>query len=144
MRVKGFLTVSLILLLGLGQAGCSTAQKHTHDQSDQSKSVPGKTQITKAIQDELNGLTTIEADVNKDDFKGAGDTLEGMHEEYHSNILGPLKDKKGDTYANDMHSKFDALEDALNSKDKNKALNLIKVNRDNLNTAAKDLDVSIK
>lgn len=43
-----------------------------------------------------------------------------------------------------MHSKFDALEDAIKSKDRTKTLNMIKINRDNLNQAAKELGTSLK
>ncbi|MED1472835.1 hypothetical protein [Bacillus salipaludis] len=59
-------------------------------------------------------------------------------------ILPPLTEKKGKTYAEDIHGKYDELQDAITSKNRAKIVELIKVNRDNLDTVAKILGISLK
>lgn len=94
------------------------------------------------IEGVLNGLSSLENEVNKGDFEAASAVFEGMHEQYHT-ILALLKEKQGSEYTEKIHPKFDALEDAVYKKDKAGALTLIKDNREILNTAAHDLGVSL-
>lgn len=156
MRAKSLGFASLVLIGSLGLAGCgSSSQQSTQDQTKQEDTThqhehestdtngPSNTQVGKAIQDEINGLVTIENSVNKDDFKSAAATFEQIHEEYHASVL-PAVEAKNAELGKDMHNQFDALEEAISSKDKTKTLNMIKVNRDNLNTAAKELGISVK
>jgi molecular chaperone GrpE (heat shock protein) len=149
MRVKGFIISLLVSLLGLGLTGCSSTQPPSHEHSHESHHHSGETnanpdnaQVEKAIKDELNGLANIENKVNKNDFQSAGAQFEQLHEEYHSAVLPPIE-AKNTKLAEDMHSKFDELEDAINGKDKAKTLNMIKENRDNLYQAAKELGISL-
>src|SRR4051794_26565044 len=120
---KHIIFASIILLMGLVQAGCSSSQQPAHDHSHHEHgdhaTKPDNAQTKKAIQDELKGLATIESDVKKGDFKNAGTLFEQIHGEYHSAVLPPVE-AKNKALAEEMHGKFDALEDALNSKDKNK------------------------
>lgn len=44
-------------------------------------------------------------------------------------ILPPLKAKKGETYAENIHGKYDELQDAVASKNTSNITELIKVNR---------------
>ncbi|HJV47257.1 MAG TPA: hypothetical protein VJ824_16185 [Bacillota bacterium] len=160
MIVKNTLTVVLALSLGFGLSGCGSDEHHEHGQKIGTAQQPAPTQqqnnqvsqptdslsnvqIEKAIQDELNGLTTIETAVNKGDFEAASKTFEPIHDEYHAAVLPPIK-AKNQKLAEDMHSKFDALDAALDAKDKNKILSAIKTNRDSLNQAAKELGISVK
>ncbi|GIM48465.1 hypothetical protein DNHGIG_40140 [Collibacillus ludicampi] len=152
MKAKNLITISLVLLFGLGQTGCSTSQQPTqdhsheagatHDHSDQSNA-PTNTQKEKAIQDEFNGLAKIETDVNKGDFQSAEKLFEQLHEEFHSAILPAVKEKNATVY-DDIHDKFDSLEEALHSQDKNKTISAIKTSRDSLNQAVKVLGISVK
>ncbi len=63
---------------------------------------------------------------------------------FHAAILPLLKAKKGNTYAENIHSKYDELQDAVTSKNNTKIAELIKVNRDNHDTVGKILGVSLK
>ncbi|MED0735787.1 hypothetical protein [Aneurinibacillus thermoaerophilus] len=155
MRTKNVIFASLVLLFGLGLTGCSSssqqpAQDHVHHEEGQphqheggDTTSPNNTQVEKAIKDEIQGLATIESNVNKNDFQSASTLFDQIHEEYHSAILPSVKAKNA-KLAEDMHGKFDALEDAIKNKDKTKTLNMIKINRDNLNQAAKELGISLK
>jgi hypothetical protein len=147
--------LSTLLVLSLG--GCGTSSQSNNSQSSNAKkssqdnSMPGmkmdnqgNQSLTNAFQDELNGFTTIEQDVNKGDYTSATTLAGNLHDEFHAAILPPLTDKKGKTYAEDIHGKYDELQDAITSKNNSKIAELIKVNRDNLNTVAKILGVSIK
>jgi hypothetical protein len=100
--------------------------------------------LKQAFQDELDGFTTVEKDVSKGDYKSAKTLAGKLHDEFHAEILPPLKDKKGETYAENIHGKYDELQDAISSEDTKKISQLVKVNRDNLHTVAKILGVSIK
>jgi hypothetical protein len=164
---KGIITGSLILSLSIIQAGCSSSQQ------PQNQSAPNKSAQTgsgnmnmdhnkmnmgsssnssastnqglqKAFVDELNGLAKMEQDAQKGNVKNDSALADQLHEEFHAAILSPLKDKKGNTYAEDVHSKYDELQDAVKKQDKNKILQLVKVNRDNLQKAADILGVKIK
>lgn len=156
MKVNKIVFASLTLFLSLGLAACSsssqqskqdqtkqaeTTQQHEHESTNTTG--PSNSQVGKSIQDEINGLAAIESSVNKDDFKSAAATFEQIHEEYHAAVLPAVEDKDA-KLGEDMHNKFDALEEAINSKDKNLTLNMIKVNRNNLNQAAKELNINLK
>jgi hypothetical protein len=160
---KKIITVIFGAVLTLSLTGCGTAQNNnsahnnhttqsnTTSKSNQDSSMKGMKMnnegnqaLTKAFQDELNGFTTIEQDVNKGDYTSATTLAGNLHDEFHAAILPPLKEKKGETYAEDIHGKYDELQDAISSKNNSKIAELIKVNRDNLNTVAKILGVSLK
>ncbi|CRK81221.1 hypothetical protein [Neobacillus massiliamazoniensis] len=146
--------------LVLSLAGCGTSQttnksenKSSNQSSQASKSNEDHSMkgmkmdnqpLEKAFQDELNGFTTIEQDIQKGDYKSANTLAGNLHDEFHAAILPPLTDKKGKAYAEDIHGKYDELQDAITSKDTSKIAELIKVNRDNLNTAAQILGVTLK
>lgn len=140
-------------LLLFSLAGCGTSQNNQSQSNGTSKSSQdqsmkgmnmGNQSLAKAFQDELNGFTTIEQDVNKGDFKSATTLASNLHDEFHAAILPPLKDKKGETYAENIHGKYDELQDAITSKNTTKIADLIKVNRDNLTIVSKILGVSLK
>lgn len=151
---KYILTVICGVALVVSLVGCSSSQNNTNHSQSSGKSLSSQPSAKKdssasgalsiAFQDELNGFTTIEQDVKKGDYSSAKQTADQLHNEFHAEILPPLKAKKGNTYAENIHSKYDELQDAVSSKDPTKIAQLIKVNRDNLNTVAKILGVSIK
>ncbi|WCK53168.1 hypothetical protein PP175_17390 [Aneurinibacillus sp. Ricciae_BoGa-3] len=163
---KGILVASLILSLDLLQAGCGSSQQ-SQNQNAPNQSAPSQSGQTgsgsmnmdhnkmnmgnsatqgleKAFADELNGLAKMEQDANKGDIKNDAALADQLHEEFHAAILTPLKAKKGNTYAEDIHGKYDELQDAVKKQDKNKILELVKVNRDNLHKVADILGVKIK
>ncbi|RXY98898.1 hypothetical protein [Fictibacillus sp. S7] len=147
MKTKGFLLIPLTFAVSLGLAGCSSSQNsgddHSqHEHKDTNTNKTNNSQTAKAIKEELNGLTAIEKDVNKKDFKSAADQFESMHEEYHSAVLPPIE-AKNKKMGEDMHGKFDALEEAINSKDKTQILKNVKINRDCLQKAAKELGIQL-
>jgi molecular chaperone GrpE (heat shock protein) len=155
MKRKNIAAAALVLSFGLGLAGCSTSQPQTQppqpaqdnnqvakpDQSNQGKTTPNK--VEQAFQDEVKGLTSLEKAVNKNDFNSAAKIFDLLHDEFHASVLLPVKNKDA-KLADDMHASFDSLEDAVNSKDKNKCLTLIKSNLDKFNQAAKVMGVSLK
>ncbi len=129
----------------------NTTQNNSTSKSSQDNSMSGmkmdnkgNQSLTKAFQEELNGFTTIEQDINKGDYTSATTLANTLHDEFHAAILPPLTTKKGKTYAEDIHGKYDELQDAITSKNNSKIAELIKVNRDNLNTIAPILGVSLK
>ena len=154
MNKKIVAAIGAVLVLGL--AGCGNAEKKdTSDQSmknmkmdhnkmDHNQMSKSNSALAKAFQDELNGFTKIEQDVKNNDYKDATAIADNLHNEFHAAILPPLKDKKGTTYAEDIHGKYDELQDAIKSKNPTKITEMIKVNRDNLHTVANILGVSIK
>ncbi len=158
---KKIFVVFLGALLALSLAGCGTSQNNNKSESKsstQSSQSPKSNQdnsmkgmkmenqqpLAKAFQDELGGFTTIEQDVQKGDYTSANTLAGNLHDEFHAAILPPLTEKKGKTYAEDIHGKYDELQDAITSKNNTKIAELIKVNRDNLDTVAKILSVSLK
>jgi uncharacterized lipoprotein YehR (DUF1307 family) len=159
---KKILTIVIGTALTLSLAGCGSSQtnnsqsKNTNQSSNATKSskdnsMPGMKMgnqdnqpLTKAFQDELNGFTTIEQDVSKGDYTSATTLAGNLHDEFHAAILPPLTEKKGKKYAEDIHGKYDELQDAITSKNNSKITEMIKVNRDNLNTIAPILGISLK
>ncbi len=134
------------LVLTLSLAGCgSTANPTTSNQSSSMKGMKmnPSSSLSQAFEEELNGFTTIENDMKKGDYQSAKTLADKLHNVFHAEILQPLKDKKGETYAENIHSKYDELQDAVSSKDNAKINQMIKVNRDNLKTVAKILNVSL-
>ncbi|WP_397539195.1 hypothetical protein [Rummeliibacillus pycnus] len=147
--------------LAFSLTGCGTSQDHNQSQSNtltQSNTTSKSTKddsmkgmemennqaLAKAFKDELDGFTTIEQDIKKGDYKSANTIAGKLHDEFHAAILPPLKAKKGEVYAEEIHGKYDALQDAITSKDNTNITKLIKVNRDNLKKVAEILGVSIK
>jgi hypothetical protein len=155
--IKKISVVILSTFLALSLGGCGTPSQSNNSQSSNgTKSSQGNSMsgmkmgnqgnqsLTTAFQDELNGFTTIEQDVNKGDYKSATTLAGNLHDEFHAAILPALTNKKGKTYAEDIHGKYDELQDAITSKNNSKIVELIKVNRDNLNTIAPILGVTLK
>lgn len=160
--IKKFTTIMIGTALTLSLAGCGTSQNNNSQsknttssnsasKSSQDNSMPGMNMgnqgnqsLTKAFKDELNGFTTIEQDIAKGNYTSATTLANNLHDEFHAAILPPLSAKKGQTYAEAIHAKYDELQDAITSKDKTKIVQLIKVNQDNLNTIAPILGVSLK
>jgi len=150
--------------LALSLAGCGTTQDNNQSQSNTqntqtqsnntSKSAKDDSMkgmemendqaLAKAFKDELDGFTTIEQDIKKGDYKSANTIAGKLHDEFHAAILPPLKAKKGEAYAEEIHGKYDALQDAISSNNNTNITKLIKVNRDNLNKVAEILGVSLK
>ncbi|MED1203614.1 hypothetical protein [Heyndrickxia acidicola] len=153
MNKKLIATIGLASMLGL--AGCSTSSHKDSSMSGMSQKDMknmNKTQhqaskvnppLKQAFNDELNGFTKIQQDIKNKDYKAATTLASNLHDEFHAAILPPLKAKKGTTYAESIHAKYDELQDAISSKDEAKMNQLIKVNRDNLHTVAKILNVNL-
>lgn len=161
--IKNIIAIVCGVALTISLAGCGSSQtksanaqvkstsnntqSQTSQSSDSSANSSGSTSqgaLAQAFQDELNGFTTIEQDVKKSDYASAKKIADQLHNEFHAEILPPLKAKKGNTYAENIHSKYDEMQDAVTNKDDTKITQLIKVNRDNLHTVAKILGVTIK
>lgn len=69
--------------------------------------------------------------------------FEQLHEVYHPSILPPVE-KKNPDLAEEMHTKFDALEEAINKQDKTQSLNMANANQQYLLKTGKELDLSLK
>lgn len=134
---------TIILLASITGCGSQPSTQDTKQQTQIDSTKSAKEQLSKAIQSELNGFITIEQDVNKGNFKDAATIADQLHNEFHAAILSPLKEKKGESYAEDIHGKYDELQDAVKDQDTTKILNLIKVNRENLSKIADILGVTI-
>ena len=109
--------------------------------STQVDKTPG---LTQAFEDELNGFTTIQHDIKQNNYQDAITLANQLHNEFHAVILPPLRAKKGTTYAENIHAKYDQLQDAVKGKDTAQIARLVKVNRNNLYLVANILDVKLK
>ncbi|GGL41526.1 hypothetical protein [Sporolactobacillus putidus] len=144
------ITAMIGVIMVLFLTGCGTSQNNNAAQSATKDSMKGMSMggsqkpLSKAFQDELDGFTTIEQDIKKADFKSAVSLANNLHDEFHAVILPPLKAKKGENDAEAIHGKYDELQDAITNKNNTKITELIKVNRDNLKTAAQVLGVPLK
>lgn len=139
---KKLLAAVIGVLLVVGLSGCGTSK--TANQSMDNMKMDSKQPLMKAFMDELNGFTTIEQDIKKGDYKNAATIANNLHDEFHAVILPPLKAKKGANYAENIHGKYDELQDAINGKNNVNIEAKIKLNRDNLHTIAGVLGVTIK
>lgn len=142
------LALSSCAVLALSLSGCGTSQDKDASKSNKDNSMKGMKMgdqsLTKAFQDEFAGFSIIDQDVKKGDYQHAGTIANNLHDEFHASILPPLKDMKGAAYAEDIHGKYDALQDAISSKNNTKITEMLQVNRNNLSTTAKILGVSLK
>jgi uncharacterized lipoprotein YehR (DUF1307 family) len=154
MKSKIYANLLLAILLVLTLAACNNSKEpakqtgdsdhhesHNHAVKENEKANPAQTE--KDFQYELDGLSKLETDVKKDDFESAGNLFEQLHEVYHPSVL-PSVEKKNPDLAEEMHNKFDALEDAINKKDMTQALNMVNTNRQYFLKAAKELGLSLK
>lgn len=148
--------ISMALILGavlaFNLAGCGTTQKSEskHEKAVKSSNIVKKgakvtdnQTLSNAFHDELNGFTTIEQEVKKGDYTKANTKASKLHDEFHASILPAIVQKKGETYAENIHGKYDELQDAIKSKNNTRISQLIKINRDNLHIVAKILGVEI-
>ncbi len=137
--------ILVLTLVGCGQQQANNAQASTNTSMGNMvmTNTAQTTGLAQAFQDELNGFTTIEHEINKGNYTDATTLANNLHDEFHAAILPPLKAKRGDTYAENIHSKYDELQDAIKNKDTAKIAQLIKINRDNLHTIANILGVSL-
>ncbi|WCK55095.1 hypothetical protein PP175_03655 [Aneurinibacillus sp. Ricciae_BoGa-3] len=158
---------TVILAVGLVQVGCSTGFQASQNQNQPSQSsnnnmnmdhskmnmpnadksgnqAKSNDTLQKVFTAELNGFTKIEQDAKAGNVNKDQALADQLHEVFHAAILAPLKDKKGNTYAENIYAKYDELQDAVKNQDKEKILSLVKINRDNLYATAKTLGVSIK
>lgn len=134
---------SIIVMMGtimaLGLAGCGDSQNKVQPQYIGT----AQSSLTRPFSDMLYGFTKIEKYVARGDYASAKTISHNLYDEFHDVILPPLTAKKGKAYSEDIHRKYDELEDAIRSKNKSKITELIKVNRDNLKTIAPILGVSL-
>lgn len=144
-KITAIILSSLFIftLAGCTPSKANSASSSQAAQSTQSSSSISKQSLKTAFENESNGFTKVEQYIKKSDYHSA-DTLAGhLHDEFHAAILPPLRAKKGATYAEKIHGKYDALQDAITSKNLSQIESLVKVNRTNLYKAAKILGVSL-
>jgi hypothetical protein len=143
---KKIIAVVCGALLIFGLVGCGGSSNTNKDSSMKGMKMGNQNQkaLKQAFQDELDGFTAVNKDVSKGDYKSAKTLAGKLHDEFHAEILPPLKAKKGEAYAENIHGKYDELQDAISNEDTSKIAELIKVNRDNLHNVAKILGVSIQ
>lgn len=136
--------IMIVSLTACGTAQSGSSQQHKDAMKGMSMKNGHQGSLSKAFQDELKGLTSIEQEMKQADYKSATSVANQLHDEFHVRILPSLKAKKGADYAEKVHGKYDELQDAIMSKDRTKIKELIKVNRENLKTVAKILNVPLK
>lgn len=139
----GKILVMLISVCLMGLAGCTSSSPSSDgEQAQETQKEDATDRIRNALKNELSGLTNIENQIKKDDFENAHAAFENLHEDYHATVHPQLEEKNGKLAA-DMHNDFDALEKAINDKDKSKISQLLKINKENINTAAKLFGTSV-
>lgn len=153
MKFKNYASLLLAILFVFALTACNSKEpvKQTGDSDNHSSNIHvekdnkkvNPSQAEKDFQYEIDGLSKLENDVKKGDFESAGNLFERLHEVYHPSILPPVE-KKNPDLAEEMHNKFDALEDAINRKDKSQSLNMVNTNRQFLLKAGKELGLSLK
>lgn len=145
MKTKILVMASSIVLLAFGQAGCSTqttAKPQPKPAVQQAQ--PSPPTVEQAFQDELNGLATIETDVSTGNYTDATTVANTIHEEFHTVIFPPLKEKKGQAYADNIHTKYDQLQNAIKTQNSKDIAKLLKTNQDTLYNIAPMVGVSLK
>ncbi len=130
-------------MAGLNMSSDSNMTGMNMSNTTQGQSSSDASPLKQAFQDQLNGFTTIQDDIKNGNYSDATAVANKLHDEFHAVILPPLKAKKGDAYAEAIHSKYDALQDAIAAKDTAKINSLVKINRDNLHTVASILGISL-
>lgn len=138
MRIK-ILNILIGALLALSLSGCGDTQNQMTVQN----SGFTKSYLTRPFSDMLYGFAKIEKYAARGDYKSAKTISKNLYDEFHDTILPSLAAKKGQQYAEDIHAKYDELEEAIRNKDKAKITELVNVNRDNLKTIAPMLGVSL-
>ncbi|WCK55623.1 hypothetical protein PP175_06690 [Aneurinibacillus sp. Ricciae_BoGa-3] len=138
MRLHNILGAFLIL----GLVGCS----NTHTDSSVSKSTDSPSvkqtvssinnQLKDSLQHALAELSTIEQDVKSGKFDESNTIFSEYHAEFHSVIYPAIISKKGQKYADGIHSNCDELETALNKKEPSSIIKSINTNKKNLQTVA--------
>lgn len=122
----------------------SQAKKSSKNTAMKNTKTGNQNPLAKIFKNELNGLTTVGQDVNKGNYTSAIALSNNLHSEFQTVILPKLIAKKGKTYAETIHGKYNNLQSAITNKNKTKIIDLIKVNQVNLNTIAPALGVSLK
>lgn len=149
MHLKSLLIQATLILLTL--TGCGTTASHIVNSSNSMGNMSGMTMtstssnssLAQVFQDELNGFSTLQMDVSKGDYKDAESLASKLHDEFHAAILPPLESVKGKTYAEEIHSKYDALQDAVASRNLSNISALLKTNTKNLKKVAGILNIQL-
>ncbi|NHM34107.1 hypothetical protein G8761_26720, partial [Bacillus sp. C11] len=146
MKSKNLLSLMLTILLVIALSACNSkgndkqttdsnnqsSHKHSNnDTEEQHSEESNPSQAEKDFQSELDGLTKLQSEIQKGDFQSAGNEYESLHEAFHTSVLPPVE-KKNTNLAEEMHNKFDALEEAINKKDKTQASKMVDTNRQNI------------
>jgi hypothetical protein len=137
--VKKISFVIMGTLLTLSLAGCGDSMNSIQVQNENSI----QHSLTRPFSDMLYGFTKMEKFMAKGDYADAKTLSRNLSDEFHETILPPLTVKKGKTYAENIHEKYDELEAAIASKNKSKVRKLIQENRENIKTIAPILGVSL-
>jgi molecular chaperone GrpE (heat shock protein) len=157
MKCKNLLSLLLTIQLNLTLSACNSngnnkhtedldnqsSQKHTQNHSEKHSEESNPTQAEKDFQSELDGLTKLQNEIQKGEFESGKNDFENLHEAFHTSVIPPVE-KKNPNLAEDMHSKFDALEDSINKKEKTQAIKMVDANRQNILQAGKELGLSLK
>ena len=123
-----------------------TNHRTSGDVSMDGKTNPAKaqhTEIAKVLHNERNGLTEIQSDARQGLWANAWKTASVLDSDFNRAVLPSLKATKGNTYAEAIHSKLDALRDAVESHNRSETDKLVQVNRANLHAVAKIFGVSM-
>jgi hypothetical protein len=136
---KTIFKVFLGTLLTLSLTGCGDSMNslQVHNKNAVQHS------LTRPFSDMLYGFSKMEKFVAKGDYADAKTLSRNLSDEFHETILPPLIVKKGKSYADRIHSKYDELEVAIDHKNKSSIKKLIEENRQNFKKIAPSLGVSL-
>lgn len=127
-------------LLSLCLAGCGD----TLNGVDPKNSVTNAHRsLSRPFNELLYGFTQLDKYSAKGDYGHAKLLSNHLYDEFHDVILPTLTAKKGKTYAEAIHRKYDELEEAVANKDRSKISELVKINRENMKKIAPILGVSV-
>lgn len=101
------------------------------------------TVLTKALNNELNGFTRIQKYIHLKQWTPATRLAGQLHDQFHAVILPPLEAKKGTVYGEAIHSKYDALQSAIQMHQVAQINKLIAVNTKNISIVARILNVHL-
>jgi hypothetical protein len=142
-QIRWAAIISCVLLLGVVGTGCSL-NPSKESQPKNAVETAASSNLEKAFQDEMNGLDVVEHDISKGDYENAQTIVGLLHERLHASIIPSLEEKKGNSYANELHVKYHDLQDAIKEKKDTSISTLIKDNKANLVKVADLLGVSSK
>jgi hypothetical protein len=127
--------ISVLMICAVAAVGCATgsathvsANSTTNEVIADMSDMPGmsgannsgttsgdSSELKRIFDEQFSGLETVQADVSHGDYSGAIKVANQLHDQFHAYILPKLTASKGSQFAEEAHSTYDSLQDAIQS-----------------------------